>query len=131
MARWRNLTAYVGEKYKIAYDKPSTMGLYFNTGDGRSQMVVLSYKELADDNEEWVQIESPVAKMSEVNATKALELAEDLVCGGLAKSGDYLVFRHSVPLADMSVEEFESPFRLVIGSADGLEKELTAGGDQL
>jgi drug/metabolite transporter (DMT)-like permease len=53
-----------------------------------------------------------------------------LILGGLALAGGNIVtFRHSVPLEDLSINEFEAPLALVTGTADRLEQALT-GGDK-
>ena len=40
-----------------------------------------------------------------------------------AHFGDYLMLKHSAPIAGMDVESFERPLRLIISTADRLESE--------
>ena len=43
--------------------------------------------------------------------------------------GNMVTFRHSLPLDDLNIAEFESPLALVTTTADQLEKALV-GGDK-
>ena len=43
--------------------------------------------------------------------------------------GDLVTFRHSLPLANLNINEFESPLALVTTTADRLEQAFT-GGDR-
>ena len=52
-----------------------------------------------------------------------------MVCGGVAVINDVVIFRHSVPLANLDVNEFERPLHLVTMAADYLETQVT-GLDQ-
>ena len=51
------------------------------------------------------------------------------VCGGIAAMGDLVTVRHSVPLLNLDINEFERPLGLVTGTADRLEQQFQ-GGDQ-
>ena len=129
MAEWQDLVGYVRANYKVADESPTMMKLVFETGDLRSQVVVLWRQTLKDGAEEWLQIESPFAKVDEVDIRRALEEAGNLVCGGLAVMGDILTIRHSVPLENLNINEFERPLALVTFTADELERRLS-GGDK-
>lgn len=112
MARWSDLVNYVRSNYKIADEGNGMLKLVFGLGDNRSQIVFLWHQMLQDRTEEWVQIESPFAEIGQVSLHKALEAAGNKVCGGAIASGNHLFFRHAVPLADMSLNEFERPLNL-------------------
>lgn len=45
--------------------------------------------------------------------------------GGAAALEGFAVLRHAVTLADMSIDEFESPFMSIVGLADRFENQLT------
>lgn len=51
------------------------------------------------------------------------------MCGGLAIVNDFLMVRHTVPLLNLNLNEFERPLLLVTTTADDLEQELV-GGDR-
>ena len=91
----------------------------------------LFYDErLSGNGEHWIQIESPFGELGQVDLSAALQAVGNTVCGGMALAGGTLVtFRHSVPLEDLSINEFEAPLALVTGTADRLEQSLT-GGDK-
>src|SRR6266702_3776384 len=68
MATWQDVTEYVRSHYKIAGEEKGLMiKLVFETGEMRSQLVLLTHHTLLDDAEEWLQISSPVASLGQVN----------------------------------------------------------------
>jgi len=129
MATWNDLVTYVHSHYKISDENQNMIKLVFETGNLRSQVVVLWHLTLNDGSEEWVQIESPFAELGSVNLAQALQHIGNTVCGGMALFGNLVTFRHSLPLANLNINEFESPLALVTTTADNLEKELV-GGDK-
>jgi hypothetical protein len=128
MASWNDLSAYVHRTYKIADENDNMIKLVFETGNLRSQVVVLWHLTLAG-GEEWVQIESPFAELGSVNLGQALQHVGQTVCGGMALLGNMVTFRHSLPLDNLNINEFESPLILVTKTADELENALV-GGDK-
>jgi hypothetical protein len=128
MASWNDLVEYVKRNYKVSDEQPDMLKLLFETGNMRSQVVLLWHMSLSN-NEEWVQIESPFAEIGSVDLAAALAKVGNTVCGGMAQYGNFVTFRHSLPLENLNINEFESPLGLVTNTADGLEKELV-GGDR-
>lgn len=125
MATWTELASYVRSNYKIGMEEPGKIGLTFETGNLRSQMVFLWHLTLANGSEDWVQIESPVGQLEEVDLARALSAVGQTVCGGLATQESFLTFRHAVPLLNLNINEFERPLLLVTTTADRLESVLT------
>ncbi|MGV9213660.1 hypothetical protein ACTFTM_17540 [Micromonospora sp. RB23] len=129
MATWADLKSYVRSNYKISDEQQDLIKLVFETGNLRSQVVLLWHVTLADGSEEWVQIESPFGELRSVNVAQALREIGDTVCGGMSAVGDMVTFRHAVPLLNLNINEFESPLALVTSTADRLEQLLT-GADR-
>lgn len=130
MATWSDLKAYIHNNYKIADERDDMIKLIFETQNLRSQVVIIWRLTLAANGAEWIQIESPFGELGKVDLAGAVRVVGNTVVGGLSLAGDTLVtFRHSVPLSDLSISEFEQPLHLVIGTADRLEQQFT-GGDQ-
>jgi hypothetical protein len=129
MTTWNDLLGYVHSNYKIADERPDMIKLIFETGSLRSQVVILWHMTLANSNEEWVQIESPFGELGSLDLAAALQAVGNTVCGGMALFGNLVTFRHSLPLDNLNINEFESPLALVTTTADQLEKTLT-GGDK-
>ena len=127
MATWNDVVSVIRATYKVAVDEKDHLGLIFNLDDTRSQTVHLWRQALADDTEEWVQIESPFGRIGDSDAVPALREVGNMVCGGVATLGDLLVLRHSVPLDNVDLNEIERPLRLVVTSADRLERRYTGG----
>ena len=128
MTTWSDLVTYVHNNYKIADETPTMVKMIFETGGMRSQVVCLWHLTLPD-GEEWVQVESPFAELGSVDLSKALQEVGNTVCGGMALFGNLVTFRHSLPLDNLNINEFESPLALVTTTADHLEKTLV-GGDR-
>lgn len=130
MATWADLKAYIHNNYKIADERDDMIKLIFDMGGMRSQVVIVWHVQLSGNGEHWVQIESPFGELGSIDLNAALTAVGNTVCGGMALAGGTLVtFRHSVPLDDLSINEFEAPLALVTGTADRLEQALT-GGDK-
>lgn len=127
MASWSELTGYVRANYKIADEKPNSIRMIFNTGGLRSQSVFLWRQQLMNGSEEWVQIESPVGPADSLDPREVLEEVGRMVCGGAAIEGDLVLVRHTVPLVNLDINEFERPLALVTSSADQLEQKLLGG----
>jgi hypothetical protein len=125
MATWASLATYVHSHYKVATENEGMMALDFDLGNARTQRVMLFKATLLDGLEEWVQIESAIGKANEVDISAAVDATENMTCGGIAKLGELITFRHSLPLADLQISEFERPLQLVTSTADQLEAKLT------
>jgi hypothetical protein len=128
MTTWNDLVAYVHNHYKIADENPNMIKMVFETAGMRSQVVILWHLTLAD-GEEWVQIESPFGELGSLDLSRALQEVGNTVCGGMAMFGNLVTFRHSLPLDNLNINEFESPLVLVTTTADNLERSLV-GGDR-
>jgi len=129
MATWADLATYVRSNFRISDETPNMIKLVFETGNMRTQVVLLWHLTLDGGREEWVQIESPFGELGTVDLARALQHIGDTVCGGLALVGNLVTFRHAVPLRNMNINEFAGPLAMVTGTADVLEKALT-GGDR-
>lgn len=129
MTTWSDLVSYVHNNYKVADERSDMIKLIFETEGLRSQVVLLWHLTLANGNEEWVQIESPFGELDSLDLTAAVKAVGNTVCGGMAVYGNFVTFRHSLPLDNLNINEFESPLALVTTTADQLEKSLT-GGDK-
>lgn len=128
MASWSDVVRYVRANYTVADEQDGVIKMVFDVGDLRSQLVFLCQQTLRDE-EEWLQIESPFADVGTVDLQRVLEEVGDTVCGGAAIVAGHITFRHSVPLANLDINEFERPLMLVTTTADHLEKTLV-GGDR-
>lgn len=127
MASWSALTEYVNRKYNVAEQNEDMMKMIFDVGDLRTQLVFLWKQTLFGGEEEWVQIDSPFGNINRVDLPSVVRHAGDMVCGGVASVGDTLTYRHSVPLGNLDINEFERPLTLVMSTADQLERQFTGG----
>jgi hypothetical protein len=130
MATWADLSAYVRRTYRIADESPRMIKLVFEVNSLRSQVVMLSRVTLSDSNEEWVQIEAAFGLLGSADVVQAVRDAGDLVCGGVASVGNLVTYRHSIPLLNLNIDEFERPLHLVTSIADRLERNATVRSDR-
>ncbi|EWC60024.1 hypothetical protein UO65_4677 [Actinokineospora spheciospongiae] len=130
---WADLAAYVREEYEVIEEREDEIRLEFrfekyDEEDERSQIVVL-LREVLDNKHEWVQIASPVGLAASVDLAALLrEVGHGSIACGAAIMGDHVVLRHSLPLRDLDVHEFDDPLALLAGTADQIE-EMFFGGD--
>ena len=126
MATWNDLRQHVQTRYHVGYvTEHGQLCLRFDLPHGRRQTVMVSPAIDGSNGDEWAKIESTIARVDEVDLHALLELIRFQLVGGLAKNDDFVTVRHSIPLADMSVEEFESPLAAVLETADYLELSIT------
>lgn len=124
MASWDDLVLWVRVRYEVMAQNADSLTFRLPTTEGRDQLVYVRYRgEL--DGHDWMQIESPIARLDEIDTRHLLELAESTVVGGAAAVEGTAVFRHAAPLSDLTFAEFEAPFRIVTRTADDLERRLT------
>jgi len=128
VASWDDLVLWVRVRYEVMGQDADGLTFRLPTTDGRDQLVYVRHRG-EHDGQDWMQIESPIAKLDDIDARRLLELTEATVVGGAAAVGGTAVFRHAAPLSDMTFAEFEAPFRLVTATADDLERQLT-GADR-
>ncbi|MFI7119841.1 hypothetical protein [Amycolatopsis sp. NPDC049868] len=133
MAEWADLVAFVRHEYRVVKDEPDEIRIRLSYGDDdyeeRAQTVVIA-REIFDRREDWVQIATPFARVSEVDLASVLtEIGNTIVVGGLVVMGEHLVLRHSLPLVNLDINEFTDPLELVAGSAELLEQQFTGRDD--
>lgn len=124
MTTWNDLVVYIKRNYKVNSEEPGLLSMTFETQDMRSQTALVTLQAIGSNNEEWVTIESAVGEIGKVDLERLIREVGTYVCGGVAASGEYVVLRHSAPIADMNTDEFENPLALVTLTADQLEKAL-------
>ena len=125
-----DLKGYIHNNYKIADERDDVIKLVFDVGGMRSQVVIVWHVQLAGTEEDWIEIESPIGELGQVDLAAALQHVGNTLVGGLALAGGNIVtFRHSVPLDDLASTSSRLRSRWVTGSADRLEQALT-GGDK-
>ena len=128
MASWDDLVRWVRVRYEVMAQDTHSLTFRLPTSGDRTQLVYVHHKGDVGGHD-WLQIESPIGRLDEIDTRRLLELAEDAVVGGAAAVGGVAVFRHATPLEDLSFVEFDAPFRLVTRIADQLEHALT-GADK-
>jgi hypothetical protein len=122
MASWDGLRNYIKANYTIGMDELDVLGLDFRLDNGRTQKVMVNRQTL--NGADWVQILSPVCEEAEIAPRDALVRSADMVVGGLVLIDGTIYVRHSLPLKDLDIDEFEVPFHLAVGFGDRLEREI-------
>ncbi|MDQ0379767.1 hypothetical protein [Amycolatopsis thermophila] len=134
MTSWRDLATFIRQQYKVVRDEPDELRIRIRfqsdpEEEERTQIVVIA-REVLDRRDEWIQIATPFARVDEVDVVGVLaEVGHTTVVGGVVVMGEYLVLRHSLPLANLDLNEFVDPLALVTSSAELLEEQLTGRDD--
>lgn len=123
MAQWNDVQAYLRANYALEMINPNFAKIVFAIDETRSQIAFLTRQVLGE--EEWLTVESVVGRVNDVNLTAALGQVEGVVVGGLARIGDLITLKNSMPLANMDINELVRPLELVTLTADNLERTLT------
>ena len=133
MATWGHLAEYIRQSYEVISEEPDEIRILVGFGDveedddPRTQVVVIC-REVLDKMHEWVQIASPCGLAATVDLHALLEeVGKSTVAAGVAIMGDHVVLRHSLPLANLDIEEFTEPLALLAGTADTLEEQFWGG----
>lgn len=127
MATWDDLASYLRSSYKIMDDGGSTLKLLFEVGNGRSQIIHVGRARSSGSEGDWASIASVFGNASELSLRAALSEASEYLIGGLVLYGDNLALRHTVPLANLDLNEFEEPFQMVMHAADAMEQKFVGG----
>lgn len=128
MASWDDLVSYVRMRYEVMRQTEGELWFNLPTVGERTQLVVVR-QAIGEGGHPWVQIASPVCRVTDVDLGRLLELAAESVVGGAVARDGVVVFRHSIPLHDASFAAFERSFHLVVHVADRIEETLT-GADE-
>jgi len=124
VASWDDLVLWVRVRYEVMAQDATSLTFRLPTSEDRDQLVYVRHRGEVE-GQDWLQIESPIARLDAIDLVELLRHAETTVVGGVAAVGDVAVYRHSAPLEDLSFAEFEGPFRLVTRIADEMEHALT------
>lgn len=129
MSNWAGLQAWARENYTLDNDEDEWFGLTVSyDSDGRSQKVIVSRFEYLE--QDWAQIRSAICEENEMSPKLALKKNAELgAIGGIGLlDGRYYLFQ-SVPLDDLSEDEFTVPLNAVAAVADTLEGSHSGGDD--
>lgn len=124
MATWDDLLGWVRVRYEVMSQQVDRVTFRLPVGEERTQLVHVRHRG-THGGYDWIQIESPIGHLDAIDLRALLELADSTVAGGAAAVDGVAVFRHGMPLDDLSPAQFDGPFRLVTEAADDLEHRLT------
>jgi uncharacterized C2H2 Zn-finger protein len=128
VAEWDDLLSFVRVRYEIMRQRDGELLFRLPTTGDRAQTVAVR-QVTGEDGHLWAQITSAVGRVGQLDLSRALELADGPVIGGMVAADGLVLFRHSVPLGDTALDGFDRSFRLVVDVADRMEHELT-GADE-
>jgi hypothetical protein len=120
---------HIYANYKVSADDDGLLGLAFSLPDGRTQMVFVGRHTLMDGREEWVEVVSPICEMGAANCHALLQDAGNMVVGGLTVFGERISLKHVMRATRIDLEELDRVIRLIVSSADQLER-THVGGDE-
>lgn len=122
MATWPEVRQYIFANYKVAQDDNDTIHLIFNTTPGRSQRVILAY---IGGSAIWIT--SPISPASQVDANRLMQLTDGCGLMGVKEVAGMYVTHAVLPLADLSIQELETPMQWAYEEADQYEQALGLG----
>ena len=129
MATWRELVGYLSSNYKIEQPDSETIKLLFDTGNGRSQMVLIFGVALDNPELAHAAFFSAFAKNDQITPQQLVAVLADSNLLGIAQVGDYYGYMNVSLLANLDANEIEWPMNLVTDFADERERMLGLGDD--
>lgn len=136
LSSWTDVLTVLRTRFKVAREfsddenDPSVVTgckLIFDVGDDRTQAVYAASVHLGNDP--WVRISSPFARLETVDLREVLQGASETVCGDVRLMDDLVTFNHTAPVKGLGSEAFTDLVRLIVSSADQLEREFGTGDD--
>ena len=97
--------------------------MQFPTANDRNQRVTILRKEFNGD--EWIEMITPVCAIGQVDPRTALEHNASLIVGALAITGDTVILKFPLRLADLDPDEFKVPLDMLVQAGDMLEEKFT------
>jgi hypothetical protein len=129
MTTWGQVTLLLVALYDVLQEDTESLDVQIPTGDGRTQVVTVRHIPGSEPEEGWVAMESPVAKVDDVELERALARSEDLLVGGLSQRMGFVTVRHVAPLATLDAADLARPMVAVARAADDLEETLLGRDD--
>ncbi|MBI5490062.1 MAG: hypothetical protein HY905_22200 [Deltaproteobacteria bacterium] len=124
MPTWGEIQEYARSKYKLAKDEEHWFSLVFAYDNERRQLVRIKHFKAFD--QDWLDFASACCKQDEMSPVVALKKNNDFAVGSICLDGDVYVFKYTVPLKNLDIEEFELPLHVVASTADQLESQFAA-----
>lgn len=125
MASWAEIRNYIKSNYVVGMEQGDTIGLEFNTGNSRSQLVFVSWLEI---DEPQVIFRSPFAKRERVSAERVLQAAMGTPYG-VTMTDSWYTLSHVQLASSIDALEIDQPMMWVTVFADKLEQELGQGDE--
>jgi len=120
MASMAEVKAFIKSNFEVEAMDSGGLTSSFTFGDGRSQVIFFNFV----DEEDYLIISSPFAKLSDVSPKQALEAAAKTTFLGIKLVGSFLAVSHVVPVADLDPSEVAEGVAMVAAAGDVLEERL-------
>ena len=124
MPTWGEIQEYARSKYKLAKDEEHWFSLVFAYDSDRRQLVRCKHFKAFD--QDWIEFASACCKHDEMSPAVALKKNNDYAVGGIALDGDVYIFKYTIPLTNLDIDEFELPLHVVASTADQIEGQFAA-----
>ena len=119
------------ETYSVVDDQGDdveTLTVGFHSADGQRTQTALLSRWRRAEGQEWLRIQAGIGTIDELPLRPLLLEIGQEVGGGLGDpSREFVVFRHTVPLAGFELDELHEPLMMVIAVADELQAKYVAG----
>jgi hypothetical protein len=127
MPTWGEIKEYARSKYKLAKDEEGFFSLVFEYQSKRRQLIYVRHFKAFD--QDWVEFASACCHESEMAPKVALKKNANFAVGAIALDGDHYVFKYTVPLTNLDIDEFELPLHVVASTADEIEATFAASDE--
>ncbi len=121
MTTWTDVINFVRMRYEVLEESNSWLRFRLDTDGDRTQQVAVHHVTAP----ELIEISSPVGWADKIDVERLHKIAEDSPVDGADVVDGVALLKHSVPLTDLDIYEFERHLTLVVTHADTFERELT------
>lgn len=123
MTTWDGLKDFVNAQYQIEELSEHLLKVIFNTGNLRTQVAFIEFAG-NETGVAWVKMTSPIGRVADIDLRVASEKLAEMIFGGLVVAREWVYVTNGMPLQDLDPNEVTETLGLLVGIADGLEKEL-------
>lgn len=122
MATWNNVRSYISANFQVQSDDGTTMVLLFDTGGGRTQLVMVS------GGDSYVSVSSPIGTVNQVDGNAILSIAQNHTApGGIRQVGDMYVYSNGFATESLEGPELLTFMIMITQAADNIERDLGLG----
>ncbi|MDR1442738.1 MAG: hypothetical protein LBJ02_10235 [Bifidobacteriaceae bacterium] len=123
MASWKQIRKHVESKYSATVASETLLSLIVSFPGGDIQLAFVGL-EGNDDSGEWVEISSPIGRLTPKQLAQAVIAVNSRICGALRGLDDgNVLLSHSFPAAVFSPKDFDWALRAITATARSMASD--------